>query len=295
METMIWKIMQVLLNGIFVGGIYCLISVGLTMIVGVMKVVNFSQGECLTVGMYMTLVLQRITGLDPLLLIFPVALIMYLFGAGVYEFIISPIADRDKTTFTITTLGIAGIISTSLTLIFSAIPQTVESFVKTATMQIGPFAVAMPRVIAFLVMLVFVTALDLFLKRTGMGRTMRATSEIPVRGNNLATLIFADTRYYYWLLLGMMIIYIFVSFLVEKSKSGYYMRAIKADENAAESLGIETRNYKTLAFLISAAMVAMVGTVYAFYLAYIDPTAVGGTDLAIKILAITKVLTVFMQ
>ena len=112
---------------------------------------------------------------------------------------------------------------------------------------------------------------------------------VPVKGNHFSSLIFKDTRYYYWILLAMMIFYIFVSLFVEKSKAGYYMRAIKADENAAESLGIETRNYKTLAFLISAAMVAAVGTVYAFYLAYIDPTAVGGTDLAIKILAITIV------
>ena len=108
---------------------------------------------------------------------------------------------------------------------------------------------------------------------------------IPVKGNNFATLIFKDTKYYYFIIVAMLAISLLVAWRVERSKAGYYMRAIKADINAAESLGIEPKRYKILAFLISSAIVSAVGTVYAFYMAYIDPISVGGIDLSTRILA----------
>lgn len=112
---------------------------------------------------------------------------------------------------------------------------------------------------------------------------------IPVRGNSFSTLVFVDTIYYYYILLGLLILSLLIAWQIERSKMGYYLRAIKADENAAESLGIETKNWKILAFLISAIVVTVVGVVYAFYLAYIDPVAIGGMDISTKILAIAVV------
>lgn len=108
---------------------------------------------------------------------------------------------------------------------------------------------------------------------------------IPIKGNNFANLIFKDTQYYYYILAAMLILSLIISWAVDYSKAGYYMRAIKADINAAESLGIESKNYKIMAFLISAAIVSSVGTVYAFYMAYIDPYSVGGVELSTRILA----------
>ena len=126
-NPLLWTICQTLLNGIVLGGIYCLISVGLTVIVGVMKVVNFSQGECLTVGMYITYVLQSLTGWDPMILLVPVMIIMFLFGMGVFEIVIRPVVNRDKTVFTVVTMGLAYVLSTGLMLIFSANPLPVDS------------------------------------------------------------------------------------------------------------------------------------------------------------------------
>lgn len=112
---------------------------------------------------------------------------------------------------------------------------------------------------------------------------------IPVKGNSFVKLIFMDTNYYFYILLAFLLISLLVAWQVERSKMGYYLRAIKADENAAESLGIETKNWKILAFLISAVVVTAVGTVFAFYLAYIDPVAIGGMDISTKILAMAVV------
>lgn len=176
-NPLLWTICQTLLNGIVLGGIYCLISVGLTVIVGVMKVVNFSQGECLTVGMYITYVLQILTGWDPLILLVPVMIIMFLFGMGVFEMVIRPVVNRDKTVFTVVTMGLAYVLSTGLMLIFSANPLPVDSAFKTTTLTLGSFSVAMPRAQSFVLMIAFIVALNLFLKKTDMGRAMRATAE----------------------------------------------------------------------------------------------------------------------
>lgn len=112
---------------------------------------------------------------------------------------------------------------------------------------------------------------------------------IPIRGNNFGNLIFVDTGYYYYILLALLLLSLVIAWQIERSKMGYYLRAIKADQDAAESLGIETKNWKMLSFVISAAVVTMVGVVFAFYLGYIDPIAIGGMDISTKILAMAIV------
>lgn len=169
--------LQTLLNGISNGGVYCLVAVGLTMIIGVLKAVNFSQGDCLTLGMYFTYVLQKITGLDPLILLIPVAALSLIAGMGLFETVIYPIMDKSKTAFTITTLGMSFVISTIILLIFGANPLNVDSVLKNVTLKIGVLSIAAPRVASFVVMAIFIVALNLFLKKTDMGRCMRATAE----------------------------------------------------------------------------------------------------------------------
>jgi branched-chain amino acid transport system permease protein len=76
---------------------------------------------------------------------------------------------------------------------------------------------------------------------------------------------------------------------LENSRLGYFLKAIKEDEDAAESLGIKAYRVKLIAFIISAAMMAAIGTIYAFNIAYIDPVGVAHLDLSIKIGAIAIV------
>lgn len=76
------------------------------------------------------------------------------------------------------------------------------------------------------------------------------------------------------------------SWLFLRSKNGYYLRTIRADEDAAMSLGIDTGKVKLRAFQLSAAMVSVIGMVYAFFTTYIEPQTLCGTDMMIKIAAI---------
>ena len=80
-----------------------------------------------------------------------------------------------------------------------------------------------------------------------------------------------------------MILVLIVTYLFTQSKTGKYLGAIKGDEDAAESLGIETFKVKLTAFQLSAMLCAIAGSIYASYMTYISPFAICGLDLSIKI------------
>ena len=173
----LWMLGQSLINGITMGGIYALIAVGLSMFFGVMKVINFSQGECLMVGMYMTYMLQKFLGTEPYYLVIPVAAIMAMLGIAIFRFVIKRLLKGTKTNIMVATMGIAYILSTTMQIIFSANSLSVQSAWKDVTLTFGSFAVSLPRTIACCAMMVFVVAVSIFLNKSDVGRAMRATAE----------------------------------------------------------------------------------------------------------------------
>lgn len=106
---------------------------------------------------------------------------------------------------------------------------------------------------------------------------------VTYKGANLRNLQFTNDIPFFYLMLLLLIVCLFISWRIKESKQGHYLRAIKSDEDAAESLGINTSNIKLVAFVISAALTSIIGTIYAFFLTYIDPTSMAGLDLSIKI------------
>lgn len=92
---------------------------------------------------------------------------------------------------------------------------------------------------------------------------------------------------YIYIALGLFAIVIFICYFIENSKIGFYLKAIRESHEVAESIGVNTRNYKTYAMIISAALSACAGTVYAQYLLYIDPFMLFSLDISIKIVLLT--------
>lgn len=88
---------------------------------------------------------------------------------------------------------------------------------------------------------------------------------------------------YYYIILSMLVVTVFVAYKIEKSRLGFYFRAIKNDPDAARSLGIDLTKYKLIAMIISAALTAMAGTFYAQYLLFIDPPTVLPLMLSIQV------------
>ena len=106
---------------------------------------------------------------------------------------------------------------------------------------------------------------------------------VTYRQHDFWLLTFENDIPFYYIALVLVLLMVLVTYLFTKSKTGYYLSAIKGDETAAESLGIETFKIKLKAFQLSAMMAAVVGCFYASFLTYIAPTSTASFDLSMKI------------
>lgn len=176
---MAWKIIQAVINGILNGGVYAIVAVGLTIVYGVMKMINFANGEFLMFGMYFTYLIYQITGWNCYALIPLVVIVMAVFGWVVYKLIIQRIIGRDSTTAIMITVGLSYFLMNLAQMLFTATPVSVPSNIKTAAVKVGSFSASLPRLIAFLAACLLIFLVWLFMQKTYMGRAMRATSEKP--------------------------------------------------------------------------------------------------------------------
>jgi len=109
---------------------------------------------------------------------------------------------------------------------------------------------------------------------------------IPFKGTNVWNLQFGTEQPYYYICLSLLGLCLYVTARIHGSRMGYYLQAIKENQDAAENLGIDLANNKVRAFMISAALTALLGSFYAAYFYYVDPESVGGLDLSIKIILV---------
>jgi branched-chain amino acid transport system permease protein len=112
---------------------------------------------------------------------------------------------------------------------------------------------------------------------------------IPFRGDNALYLQFSSKAPYYYLALALLVAVFLVARHLEKAKIGRYLSAIREDQDAAESLGVRTMNIKLVAFMVSAAVAAAAGLLYAFTVAYIDPDGVCSINLSVEIATVVIV------
>ena len=105
----------------------------------------------------------------------------------------------------------------------------------------------------------------------------------PSLEKGILNLMFKDDRPFYYIMLGLLVLVVVISSAFENTKTGKYLRAIKENETAALSLGIETFKIKLTAFQISAVITSVIGVFYGSFLGFIDPFSVCGNDLAVKI------------
>lgn len=104
---------------------------------------------------------------------------------------------------------------------------------------------------------------------------------IPLMDDGLSIMQFSSKLPYYYIILGILIATILVVSHISRTKIGYYLRAIKMNQEAAESLGIDVQKYKLIAFTICAFITAVTGTFYAQYLSYLEPSDIITVDLSL--------------
>ena len=173
-----WMFGQSVINGLLMGGVYALAAVGLTLIFGVMKIVNFAQAEFLMLGMYATCLLVDVFHSEPYAMIVPVAAIMFIVGYIIYLLIVRPLVNKEGVNrFVLLTLGLQSFLQGLVQVVFGTDYRTVKSATKGSSLFLGEYSFAVPRLIAMGVVLILFAILAVIIKKSEMGRALRATSE----------------------------------------------------------------------------------------------------------------------
>ena len=174
--------LQVAVNGVMLGGLFAIVSIGLTLIFGIVKIVNFAHGEFLMIGMYLTFLVATgfgtFGGVHPYVTAVAVIPLLFVIGALTQHYLIRPLMGaRDDHIQIFVTVGISIALINLALLIFGAdIANTPSSGLRTP-IQIGPVRILTGQLIIFVVSVVLVLALHLFLTRTQTGRAIRAVAQ----------------------------------------------------------------------------------------------------------------------
>jgi len=170
-------VLQGIVSGLLFGGVYSLMAVGLTLIFGVMRVVNFAHGDMMVWGMYLAYVLATRAGVDPYVSFLVCAGALFALGLAVQRGLVDRIVDAPHEMQILLMLGVALVLENVALLAFGPEPTRVRSPLASATLWLGPVFVDVARLVTFLVAVALTTALWAFLFRTDLGRTIRAAAD----------------------------------------------------------------------------------------------------------------------
>jgi branched-chain amino acid transport system permease protein len=168
---------QLALSGLLIGGVYALISVGLTLVFGVLRVVNFAHGEYLTIAMFMTYFLFHIAGLDPFLASVIVVPMMFLFGLITERVLIRQTLEAPHLVQVFVTFALSVFLQNVLLALFTSDFRSIRTSYATSAFQIGPLYLTSLRLAAFVAAIALAVGVALFLKYTYMGSAIRATAQ----------------------------------------------------------------------------------------------------------------------
>ena len=176
-------------NGLLTGALYALIGMGLALIFGVMRIVNFAHGAFLMVGMYTSWVLFDKFKINPYLGFLASGIFLFFFGYLVYLLLIQPIRDRSDFMQILMTTGIALILVDGVQLKFGADYHQTNIELVNRTLRFGPFAVSAAYLLSFAIAAVFIVSLRSFVVRSRTGQALRAIAQnrevAPLMGINV--------------------------------------------------------------------------------------------------------------
>ncbi|MBU4564144.1 MAG: branched-chain amino acid ABC transporter permease [Desulfarculus sp.] len=170
-------IVQVCVSGLLLGGIYALISIGLNLIFGVVRIINFAHGEMVMVAMYLTFYLNYFFGMDPYVSTLIVLPVMFLFGVVIQRIIVQPIQNSSANMKIFATVALSLILQNVALIVCSGNFRTVQVSYGMGTMELGGIFISIPRLVAFFAALLSVSLLYFFLKNTYTGKALRAIVE----------------------------------------------------------------------------------------------------------------------
>jgi branched-chain amino acid transport system permease protein len=166
-----------LINGILMGGIYTLVASGLTLIYGVLHIINFAHGSLLMVAMFGVFYMVTKLGIDPYLSLIVTMPAMFALGYVLYRFLIGKLSYGKDENILLITLGLSIVIENLALMFFTGDSRTISMSYSDKMFEVGPLLIGLPKVISFVAAMVMCALLGIFITRTDTGRAIRAVAK----------------------------------------------------------------------------------------------------------------------
>ncbi|MEJ5988688.1 branched-chain amino acid ABC transporter permease [Ramlibacter sp. PS3R-8] len=186
------------LNGLTTGAVYALVALGLTLIYGVLHIINFAHGAALMMALYGVYFLKQSLGLDPYFAVLPMVAVMFAAGYALQRGIINRASHGKDENILLVTLGLSIVLENVALLAFKSDTRSIETPYTLATVAIGPAMIAVPKLVAFAGALAVSAVLLWIVRRTDLGRAIRAVA----REKHGARLVGIDVDHVYAMSFG---------------------------------------------------------------------------------------------
>lgn len=164
------------INGLLIGGIYTLVACGLTLIYGVLHIINFAHGSMLMLAMFGVFYLLTKLGIDPYLSLLIMVPAMFVFGYVLYKGLIGKISNGKDENILLITLGLSILIENLALMFFKGDTRTIQVAYSDTMVELGPTLVSLPKLISFVASMALCAVLGLVIQRTDIGKAIRAVA-----------------------------------------------------------------------------------------------------------------------
>ena len=195
--------LQALIDGLLIGGVYATMAVGLSLAFGVMRIINWCQGELLMVSMYISYFVFTWLGMDPYLIVFLTAFVLFCVGYILQKGVIGNLLDRSNEREPISVLlftaGLGMVLSNAALVFIGSNPLSEQTRYTGQMLEVGTILVSVPKLISFDFALCLTLLLYTLLQKSEVGRAIRATAQ----NRSVATLMGIDQKKIYRLSFGL--------------------------------------------------------------------------------------------
>lgn len=191
-------LLPVLINGLATGAVYALVALGLTLIYGVLHIINFAHGSLLMLALYGVYFLHALAGVDPYAALPIMALGFLALGYALERFVIAPVGGGKDQNILLATLGLSIVLDNLALYFWTSTTRTIDVAYAFEMIEVGPALVPLPRAVGFLGALVVAGLLWLVMTKTDLGRAIRAVA----REKQGARLVGIDVRHIHAMAFG---------------------------------------------------------------------------------------------
>ncbi|WP_369407796.1 branched-chain amino acid ABC transporter permease [Roseomonas rosulenta] len=170
-------ILEAVLNGLLTGAVYGLVALGLTLVYGVLHIINFAHGALLTAAMYAAYVARTALGIDPYIAALPLAALFFLLGYAIQRLVIGPASRGRDENILLVTLGLSIIIENLMLAVFRSDTRSIDVPYAMEVVEFGPALLSYPRLVGFGATFLVGIALFVLMRFTATGKAIRAVAK----------------------------------------------------------------------------------------------------------------------